>query len=199
MTRIIQYSHIKEHLEEIVQVFRDGGVVLYPTDTQYGLGVMARNRSAVEKVHAVKKEDVTKPLSIIVPSVDVIGTYVHVCSGAQKLIDAHLPGALTLVLPAKDKELARSRGDETEMGVRVPDTPHILRMVTQLGDPITTTSANIHGTAPKKNCKEILSELEGIDLAIDAGTLQDVPSTIVRFEDGATDTFTVLRAGAVSL
>jgi L-threonylcarbamoyladenylate synthase len=199
MPSIIPFSHIAEHYDEIVGALRAGAVMLYPTDTQYGLGSLARNPEAVANVNAVKHADTAKPLSIIVQDTSAISRYVHVSQEAQRLIDTYLPGALTLVLPAKDTELARSTGSEKGIGVRVPDTSGILELVRRIGDPITTTSANIHGTQPKTTCTEILRELSGIDIAIDAGDLGSVPSTMVHFPEKDSDDFTVLRQGVIHI
>lgn len=199
-TKIIHLSEVSKHKEEILETLRNGGVVLYPTDTQYGLGVVARNRSAVEKIAEIKKTGNAigrgGGISIIVPNIAVADKCVFINDKARKLMDQHLPGALTLILPAKDKELARSRGNEQEIGIRIPDQKYILDIVSELGEPITTTSANISGQAPKTNCEDILADLSGIDLAIDGGELNGAASTIVRFAENEND-MELIRQGSI--
>ncbi len=193
-TRVIPLSAVNKHIDEIVKTFKQGGVVLYPTDTQYGLGVIARNRQAVEKVNAIKHANVNKAVSIIVSSIKEAEKYVHVNERAKKIMEKHLPGALTVILPAKDIELAKSRGDEKEIGVRIPAQDDVLKIVQTLGEPITATSANLHGQIPYTNCQDILDSLSGIDLAIDGGTLDGEASTIIRF---IRDDFEIIRVGSI--
>lgn len=192
MTKIIPIAEMGKYREEILETFRSGGVVLYPTDTQYGLGVIARDREAVEKIHAIKKTD--KPVSVIVPDIASVEKYVFVNDAARKLMQKYLPGALTLILPAKDKEFSENLGNSQEIGVRIPDKKEILDIVRELGEPITTTSANIYGQEPATNCRDILKVLSGIDLAIDGGEAKTKASTIVQFSG---EDFKVIRQGNV--
>ena len=193
MTKIIPISEIEKYKEEILETFKKGGVVLYPTDTQYGLGVIARNRLAVEKINEIKKTG-DKAQSIIVSDIEMANKCVNINDLAREVMKKYLPGALTIILPAKDKELAKSRGNEKEIGVRIPDKKEILDIVKELGEPITTTSANITGQEPATNCVDILNGLEGIDLAIDGGELGNKASTIVLFNDSD---FEILRQGSL--
>jgi tRNA threonylcarbamoyl adenosine modification protein (Sua5/YciO/YrdC/YwlC family) len=179
---------------EIIDTFKKGGVVLYPTDTQYGLGVIARDSVAVQKVREMKRSEADRTISIIVPDMEAVTRYVYVNDVARALMQRHLPGALTLILPAKDKALAKSRGNEYEIGIRIPNQADILQIVRELGEPITTTSANITGHKPGTTCQEILGMLDGIDLAIDGGTLDNEASTLIAWTESG---FRLIRQGSV--
>lgn len=169
---------------------------MYPTDTQYGLGVLAGNRGAVERVIEVKRARRDKTVSVIVSDIEMAEKYVFVSDKARRLMEKYLPGALTLILPSKDKNLAKSCGNEHEIGVRIPDQKEILQIVSELSEPITTTSANISGVEPKTDCKYIINDLKGIDLAIDGGELKGEASTIVKLSGSDCE---IVRQGSLAV
>ncbi len=196
MTKIIHVSEIDEYFDEIICVFTNGGVVLYPTDTQYALGVLATSEEGTKKINTIKKITTNKPVSVVVSDMEMVERYVYVNDEARILMEKYLPGPLTLILPAKDNELAQNMGNENKIGIRIPDRGDILRIVKELSLPVTATSANISGQVPDVDCRSILSGLEGIDLAIDGGDLKGKPSTIVEFSGSD---FSIIRKGVLDL
>jgi L-threonylcarbamoyladenylate synthase len=181
------------------EVLRAGGVVLYPTDTIYGLAVDAFADTPVEKIYACKGRNENKPLHAVVGSVNDLHTYGELTPAGQKLARAFLPGPLTLVLKYRgDANTGIGRMAET-IGLRVPDHPFCLALAREYGKPYTTTSANRAGVEPECTVDGILAQLGDaaayIDLVIDAGELPKcLPSTVV---DLSSESPIILREGAL--
>ncbi len=184
---------------EAVRVLRDGGIVLYPTDTLYGLGVDARNVSAIEKVRHLKGREKKKPMSVIVADSAMLDTYAVLSTHAKRLAATHLPGALTLVVPAKAL-LPAALLLHGAVGMRIPNDPFALTLARVFGAPFTATSANPSGHPPLSAPMDIIASFgyasHAIDLVIDDGPRAGgVPSTVVRCTD---DTPVILREGVLS-
>lgn len=192
----------KKNTEEAVAranlVLRAGGVVLYPTDTLYGLGADAFSDEAVAKVCAIKGRDEKKPIHCIVPDIEAAEAYVEVNELARKLAEKFLPGPLTLVLKKNaniDSGIAKNI--ET-IGIRIPRNDFCIQLAAAFG-PYTTTSANLAGAADQRKVEDILAQLGEraslIDLVIDAGELpKRQPSTVVDVSSGQLN---MLREGAI--
>jgi L-threonylcarbamoyladenylate synthase len=192
-------ENIEEAVAQAAEVLRAGGVLLYPTDTLYGLGADSLNREALDKIFAIKGRDEGKPIHSIVAEVDAAAPYAVVSPLAQALSDKLLPGPLTLLLAktATVPEWAVSGRDT--FGIRVPANTFCLALADAFGKPYTATSANKAGQEPMRNVDVILAQLgdaaNTIDLIIDAGELPaSQPSTVV---DARGKEPVVLRKGAI--
>jgi L-threonylcarbamoyladenylate synthase len=169
-------------LAEAARVVAAGGVIVYPTETLYGIGAHALDPAAVRKVIGAKKRLQNKPILVIIDSRETLGQLAaEIPSSATALMDAFWPGPLTLVFharPGLPSEL--TQGSET-IGVRIPSSKFCRELLGHCGVPLTSTSANVSGEAVHRTIVEIQSALnEGIDLFIDAGTLPPShPSTVV--------------------
>jgi len=178
---------------------REGGVILYPTDTLYGLGSDALSDEAVAKVYKIKKRDDQKPIHCIVADQAVAEKYAVFEDLPLVLARSLWPGALTLILKKKEEsETGVTRGLST-IGIRIPDHPLCLAMAKEFGGLITTTSANISGKPCERSVEKILAQLgdtaKDIDLIIDAGELPErLPSAVV---DVSGTEAVVLREGAI--
>lgn len=176
-----------------------GGVILYPTDTLYGLGADALSDEAVAKIYAIKGREEGKPIHCIVADMEMAERYAEVTPLATTLAWRFLPGALTLILkklPGTGSGI--SRGIDT-IGIRVPRNDFCRALARRFGKPFTATSANISGMSSPRSVDEILRQLGersgGIDLAIDAGELPlRLPSTVVDVSSGISQ---ILREGAI--
>lgn len=169
------------------EVLRSGGVVLYPTDTLYGLGADATSTEAIAKIYAIKGRDEKKPLHAIVSDIHMANEYGEVNEKAFALACAYLPGPLTLIL-RKRADIAMSKGRD-EFAIRIPDNRFCIELAKAFGKPYTTTSANLSGEATGRSVSAILDQLREraslIDLVIDAGELPErKPSTIVNIRTG---------------
>lgn len=164
-------------------VLKKGEIVLFPTDTLYGLAVDATDSAALARLRSLKGREEGKPFSVIVPDIAFIDAYAQMNEPARLLAERFLPGALTLVLPANDgvpEELIQNGA----VGIRIPDDTFCLALARAFGKPFTATSANRSGLQQGPAVQEILAQFgddaDRIDLAIDAGPRAGVkPSTIV--------------------
>jgi L-threonylcarbamoyladenylate synthase len=135
-------------IEQALKILKDGGVVVYPTDTAYGLAVDATNFAAVKKLYALKGRDFKKPIHVIVPSTDLLTVpYYSLSREVLKLINKFWPGPLTIVVPLKARGASwqmLSAGTKT-IGIRYPNHETAQALCEAFGKPITTTSANLSG------------------------------------------------------
>jgi L-threonylcarbamoyladenylate synthase len=189
---------LESAVSRAVSVLKRGGVVLFPTDTLYGLAVDALNTSAIATLKRLKARHTKKPISVVVPHHTALEEYAHVNELARSLAERHLPGALTLVLPASGKVPDDILLNGT-LGLRMPNDPFSLALAEALGTPYTATSANMSGLPTPPGVEEILSQfgpqVRHIDLVIDAGPrVSGQPSTVVAIVD---DQVYVLREGAI--
>lgn len=166
-------------IDEAVKVLADGGVILYPTDTVYGLGANIFNRKAVKKVYNIKKRSYLKPVSLLVSSKDAIPLVSKASLNQLNFIDKYLPGPYTFILK-KSKIVPRHlTSGSVNVGVRVPKSEIACSLAKIF--PITTTSANLSNKDTLDTPEEILKQLGcEVDLIIDVGPLKSGnPSTII--------------------
>jgi L-threonylcarbamoyladenylate synthase len=186
-------------MDHPTELIKKGGIVLFPTDTLYGLGVDALNAEAVKKLRELKGREEKKPISIIVSDIEMAKEYAEVTPLAAKLAEAFLPGKLTLVLQAKSnlpEELTAGTGT---IGIRIPNHLLCQNLARELGRPITATSANVAGKEPQNSVPEILEQFGAkaklIERSIDVGTLaESLPSTVV---DARRNKLKIIREGAI--
>ena len=185
----------KEEYETVCEVLDAGKLIVYPTDTVYGLGCDPFEVPAVERVFEVKRRPADQPIALALTTSDQIPRYAHVTRVAQGIIAKHLPGPVTLLLRAtKDAPLPLVSATGL-IGIRVPDHSVAIAIAKAFG-PITTTSANLHGGSPPATAEEARTQLgDTVDLYIDCGpTPLGKESTIV---DASGDSIRVIREGAL--
>jgi L-threonylcarbamoyladenylate synthase len=177
-----------DQVREAVKVLLHDGLVVYPTDTIYGLGADAFSEEAILRVFAAKQRPLGNPISIAVSDREMIHGVARVDRAAEFLIDSLLPGPVTLVLPAKKTVSDLLTGGTKMIGIRYPRHPVALELISCLDSPVTATSANISGAKDPVTPDECNVPY---DFLIDGGMLPGTPSTVV-------DTVTrrVIRAGA---
>lgn len=157
-------------IHEAVKVMADGGVIIYPTDTVYGLGANIFDNKAVRKVFEIKQRSFLKPLSILVKDVETIDLVAKVSLGQKNTINHYLPGPYTFILNKRKIVPRVITSGLVNVGVRVPDCELACRLAGIF--PITTTSANLSDDEVLSNPDEILEQLDcDVDLVIDVGDL----------------------------
>ncbi|MGB4612023.1 MAG: L-threonylcarbamoyladenylate synthase [Methanothermobacter thermautotrophicus] len=165
-------------LEEAISVMEGGGIVIYPTDTIYGLGVNALDEDAVRRLFRVKGRSPHKPVSICVSRVDEIPRFSRPSGDAMELMERILPGPYTVVLERNELIPDVITGGSSRVGIRVPDDEICRRIAARF--PVTATSANISGKPPSPRLDEIVRDLDAVDLVLDAGDCTDMePSTVI--------------------
>jgi L-threonylcarbamoyladenylate synthase len=171
----------KQIINEAINLMADGGVVLYPTDTLYGLGVNIFHENALKKLYVIKNRPINKPISVCVSNMDWIPKIAQVDPETLNLIAKLLPGPYTVILKKKDCISKLLTAGSENIGIRIPDND-LCRKISQKF-PITTSSANISGEETKKSVNEILEQLDNdIGLVLDGGPSKvDKPSTVIDF------------------
>ena len=192
---------IDQVVQETVHALSEGGLVIYPTETTYGIGVDATNQSAVDNLLKYKKRREGKPLSIAVTDESMAANYVQINEKARNIYATFLPGPVTVVSTGKH---CVAKGVESEigtLGIRIPDYPLVLQIVQAFGKPITATGANASYKKRPYAVQDIFDHISEhqksrISLVLDAGELpHNEPSTVI---DTTLDDLTVLRQGSIS-
>ena len=179
-------------------VLEGGGIVAFPTETFYGLGVAALDAVAVRRLFALKGRPESRPILVLVDDPVRIERFARLTPAARELIARHWPGALTLVLPARDIVPPALTADTGTIGVRQPGHAVARALAAALGAPVTAPSANLTGDTPPTGVDEVLRVFEGrIELVLDGGPTAGGPASTVL--DVTVDPPRVLRDGAVQL
>ncbi len=187
-------------LSDIAEVIKNGGIVIYPTDSVYAIGCDALNQHAVEKIYQYRKEEAkTSHLSIICKNISQADEYTKITKEQFKLMHRHLPGPFTFILEAglKLPKVFRSR---KTVGIRIPDNKILQALLEELDNPILTTSLKV----PTEEEDEIISYMTDpflieeafqnqADILIDGGYGEDIPSTVVDLSNNEVE---ILRQGA---
>ena len=184
-------------LEEAARCLQDGGLVAFPTDTLYGLAVVASQERAVERLFKAKERPRDRPLPVLVASaMDVDGVAVEVPPAARRLMEAFWPGGLTVVLRRHPGFRSPALAGGDTVAVRVPAHPVALELLRRVREPLTGTSANLSGRPGPRTAEEVRRQLgDRVDLIVDCGPCPGgVESTVV---DCTADPPRVLREGAV--
>jgi L-threonylcarbamoyladenylate synthase len=195
--KIISLSKLSQARDTI----RNGGLVVFPSDTVYGLLVDATNEKAVEKLTAFKNRPAGKPISVFTSEKN-IRNLVEMDKKQEKTLEALLPGQFTVILKSKHKVSKKLESEKGTLGIRIPDYKPINKLVEEIGRPITATSANVSGGFPHHSIESLLKQLPAkkrklIDLIVDGGKLpRNKPSTII---DLTTPTIKILRQGDIKL
>jgi L-threonylcarbamoyladenylate synthase len=181
------------------EVIQAGGVIVYPTETLYGIGANAWDGAAIAKVRAIKQREGPKPILVVIKDEQQLAMLTNTISEeARAVIAKFWPGPLTLVFRAtKEVPDLLSQGSGT-IGVRIPSSPFCLRLLALCGCPLTSTSANLSGGPALHAVKDIRRAIpRGVDLFLDAGDLRPtLPSTVL---DVTVSPPRILRAGVISL
>lgn len=185
-------------LKEPAQIIKAGGIVIFPTETVYGIGVNGLNETAIKKLYEVKKRPITKPISLLVNSIEMIEEVAKDITEIEyDLIKKFLPGPLTIVLKKKENVSNIVTAGFDTVGIRMPENEIALKLIEYAGVPIATPSANISGKPSGTNLKEIMKDFkDNVDYFIDGGESKiGVASTIVQIIDGNPH---ILRKGKIS-
>ena len=175
-------------LKKAVSVLMHDGIIVYPTETVYGLGADAFSDEAILKVYEAKKRPLAMPISIAVADFDMLSAVARVAPEVEPFLTAFLPGPVTVVLPARKTIPASLTGGTGLIGIRMPAHDLALQLIAMFDAPITATSANLHGAKDPVIPAECTVPYEFL---IDGGRLPGIPSTVVDLTGKR-----VLRAGA---
>ena len=181
------------HIERCIAILEAGGLVVYPTDTYYGIGCDLLNKEAIERLYQLKQRPRTKPLSFVCPDLADVARYAQISTSAYATMRRLTPGPYTFVLEATHLVPKVAVTRQHTVGIRVPDAPVALALARALGRPILSTSAATPDgdvLVDPGDIQELLGE--GVDLILDAGLQLDEPSTVL---DLRGDEAVILRQG----
>lgn len=175
MLKIIKLKKVKE--KQITKAIKQGKIIIYPTDTIYGVGCDALNTDSVLRIRMIKERDAEKPFSIIAQSKQ----WVYKNFDVNKAYIRKLPGPFTFILRTKKERLVSNHvtNNMNILAVRIPDHP-FTKMIQKAKTPFVTTSVNLSGQPPINDINKIPRRIaKQVDIIIDAGTLSNPPSTII--------------------
>jgi L-threonylcarbamoyladenylate synthase len=200
MSRIVSVN--VEHPDESViaeasSVILEGGVIVYPTETLYGIGADATNATTIQRVQRAKGRQENKPILVIVGSVEMLMPLAcEITPFAKMLMKTFWPGPLTMVFRASANVCHDLTLDTGTIGIRIPSSSFCLSLLARTNVPLTSTSANRSGKQTPRQIDLIEKELKDVDLFLDAGELpESKPSTVL---DVSTSIPRILRQGAIS-
>jgi tRNA threonylcarbamoyl adenosine modification protein (Sua5/YciO/YrdC/YwlC family) len=167
----------KIQVKTAVFALKKNGIIIYPTETSYGIGCKISDITSVKRIRKIK-EDRKKPFSIIVSTKEMAKEYSEIDSEAEKLIDAFMPGPLTLIVPAKEKILLEV--SEKAIALRISSNQIANTIVKEINEPLISTSANLTGKKPIYSFSKAVKVFgKKVDFIVNAGILpKNKPSTI---------------------
>lgn len=173
------------NFELLCNLINNGELAIVPTDTVYGIIADATNEEAIKKVYMAKRRSFSKPLIIMVSSIEMLKKYVKNISDVEKkLIEKYWPGRLTILFKRNNKisDLLTNSGDY--IGIRLPDNKELCKLMNMLNKPLVSTSANISDNMTITEISMLEDELKNnISYIVDGGMLNDLPSTLIKVED----------------
>ena len=176
-TRIIPPSQ----LDTAIDILREGGLVVFPTDTVYGVAALARDAAAVAAIYRAKQRPSNMPIPVMVGDPMAVSEIAIPAPGFRELADAFWPGPLTIILPRRATlpDIVTAGGDT--VALRVPDHPLVLALLRVLNEPLAVTSANRSGHPPALTADDARVQLDGrVEAIIDGGPAPGgLPSTII--------------------
>lgn len=184
----------KENIEKVVKVLQQGEVVAFPTETVFGLGVKYGNLAYLDKIYELKNRDHSKAVTLMLSKKEDIEKYAYVSDQAKKVINAFMPGMITLILKKKKTvDNQYTAGLET-IGIRIPDDPFVLDLLNQVG-PMLVTSANISGKPALLNDKDVYQEFNHkIHLIVRGKCVNNLASTVLQVKENVE----ILRQGLIT-
>ena len=180
-------------IKRIAEVLRSGGVIAYPTDTVYGLGCDINSKKALERVRRIKKIDSKRHLSFVFSDLKLIADYAQVTDFSYKILRKYLPGAYTFVLEATRLVPRIVVTKKKEVGIRIPDNKICIALVSEVGNPILSSSVRLPDDQLLDDPREIGDLYSGqVDLVVDGGVFMPQPSSVISLLH---DEPTVIRVG----
>ena len=174
---------------------KKGGLVVFPTDTVYGIGCDPRNPKAVDAIYEIKKRSESKNLPVLGYSKKEISKIAIFDKLSNKIADSFWPGPVTLILKLKDSKIKKSMNLDDKIAVRVPNHPCILSLLSECKILI-GTSANYSGNSPFSDSKSVLENFSGYDVFLDGGKIPNSnESTVVEIVEGD---LKILRLGKIT-
>ena len=183
-----------EGIRKSVEIIENGGVIIFPTDTVYGIGCNPYDANAVKKIYEIKSREKIKSLPVLASSIEIVKQISIIDEFTEKIIKKYWPGPLTLILKLKDKNLKKSLNLEDKIAVRIPNSVCTLKLLNKC-NLLVGTSANVSGDSSFTDPQECMKNVKNYDVFVDGGTITSKgESTIIEIEN---EKIHVIREGAL--
>ena len=193
------YDYINEDiLKEIVDVLNNDGLIIFPTDTVYGIACNSNSDVAIRKLYHAKNRSFDNPIGVLTDSIDKIKLITTVINPIEEeLINKYFPGNLTIIFNKKDSVSNLLTANKDTIGVRIPDNEIALSILKSYPYPLATTSVNLSGLKEGTEVSDFIDEFKNkVGIIIDGGKTKEIPSTIVRVDN---DKINILRQGSLEI
>jgi L-threonylcarbamoyladenylate synthase len=186
----------KEGIEKTVQIIEKGGIIIFPTDTVYGIGCNPYNLNSIKKIYKIKSRTELKSLPVLAYSLERVKEIAIIDEFTEKIIKKHWPGPLTLILELTDEKLKKSLNLKNKIAIRIPNSKCTLKLLEKCGL-LVGTSANISGNSSYTNPNDCIKNIKNYDIFVDGGTITSKgESTIIEIENGQ---IKIIREGALKI
>lgn len=194
----IKNAQDTNELKEVANILKNGGIVVFPTETVYGIGVNGLDENAIKKLYKVKQRSLDKPISLLVSNMEMIEKVAKDITDIEyKIMEKFFPGPLTIILKKQDCVPDILTANQEYVGIRMPSGEQARMLVEYAGVPLATSSANISNKPSGTNIKSIIDDFKGkVDCFIDGGESDlGIASTIVKVVNNVPY---ILREGSIS-
>ena len=192
---ILKVTCNKEGIEKASQIINQGGIVVFPTDTVYGIGCDPYNKDSVRKIYEIKSRKISKPFPVLVYSKDIAERIAFFDEFTKKIVERFWPGPLTIILKLTDENLKESLNVTDKIAIRVPNHKCTLELLKKCNF-LVGTSANISGHASFTNPDECFNNFRKYDVFVDGGIITSKSeSTIIEIEN---EEIKIIREGSLS-
>ena len=186
-----------ENLSDAALLIRKGGIVAFPTETVYGLGVRCDKEECFDKLVKVKNRRPDQPFTVMCSNIHQLDEFLVIDTKTQKIIEKFMPGPITLILRTKTKVPHYLDLGTNFVGVRIPKSKLVLDLIDLVGVPLLVPSANPTGEKPALNSLEVIKYFnEKLDCVVEGECKSNMPSTIIKIDDGKIE---LIRQGEISL
>ncbi len=183
-----------EGIRKSVEIIENGGVIIFPTDTVYGIGCNPYDANAVKKIYEIKSREKIKSLPVLASSIQIVKQISIIDEFTENIIKKYWPGPLTLILKLKDKNLKKSLNLEDKIAVRIPNSECTLKLLNKC-NLLVGTSANVSGDSSFTDPQECMKNVKNYDVFVDGGTITSKgESTIIEIEN---EKISIIREGAL--
>lgn len=187
-----------EEFTDVINTLKNNGVVIFPTETVYGIGGNALSCEVIDRVYEIKERPREKAINILVKDINDIEKYTLITSELErKIINKYMPGAITIILKKKDNKFSGFTYSDT-IGIRIPNNDIILRILNEIDFPLIASSANISGRPSGVDTGQLKEDfLDKVDIIIDGGNPElSISSTIVKVVD---EKIEIIRQGSLEV
>lgn len=173
----------KNQIKEASEILKKGGILAFPTETVYGLGVVAPKEENYNHLVEVKKRPPEKPFTLMASNIKQVETYIEFNNLSRKIVKEFMPGPLTIIVKAKEGIPFCVDHGSGFVGIRIPNDKFVLKLIDAVNEPLFVPSCNKSGNPPCMNTNSVINEFEGeIDGVIDGNCENGLPSTIIKID-----------------